>query len=104
MVIKLEKQQIDRTYQTHCFLDPDFSRVGLNIKEAKVKWYDVLVAKMAIEAIQRAKQIGRTEGFIKIVIDKDSEKILGVTIICDGSSEIIHLIQLAIDMASNILI
>ncbi len=80
------------------FLDPVFSRVGLNIKEAKAKGYDVLVAKMATEAIPRAKQIGRTEGFIKIVIDKDSEKILGATIICDGSSEIIHLIQLAIDM------
>lgn len=80
------------------FLDPVFSRVRLNIKEAKAKGYDVLVAKMATEAIPRAKQIGRTEGFIKIVIDKDSEKILGATIICDGSSEIIHLIQLAIDM------
>lgn len=80
------------------FLDPAFSRVGLNIKEAKAKGYNVLVAKMVTEAIPRAKQIGRTEGFIKIVIDKDSEKILGATMICDGSSEIIHIIQLAIDM------
>lgn len=80
------------------FLDPAFSRVGLNIKEAKEKGYNVLVAKMATEAIPRAKQIGRTDGFIKIVIDKDSEKVLGATMICEDSSEIIHLIQLAIDM------
>ncbi|MGL5753024.1 MAG: FAD-dependent oxidoreductase [Paraclostridium sp.] len=80
------------------FLDPAFSRVGLNVKEAKAKDYNVLVAKMATEAIPRAKQIGKTDGFIKIVIDKDSEKILGATMICEGSSEIIHLIQLAIDM------
>ena len=53
---------------------------------------------MATEAIPRAKQIGKTDGFIKIVIDKDSEKILGATMICDESSEIIHLIQLAIDL------
>lgn len=80
------------------FLDPAFSRVGLNIKEAKEKGHNVLVAKMATEAIPRAKQIGRTDGFIKIVIDKDSEKVLGATMICEESSEIIHLIQLAIDM------
>ena len=33
-----------------------------------------------------------------VVIDKDSEKILGATMICEDSNEIIHLIQLAIDM------
>lgn len=80
------------------FVDPAFSRVGLNVSQAKEKGYNVLVAKMATEAIPRAKQIGKTDGFIKIVIDKDSEKILGGTMICDESSEIIHLIQLAIDM------
>ncbi|MEG0856290.1 MAG: hypothetical protein RSG52_07415 [Terrisporobacter sp.] len=72
------------------FLDPAYSRVGLNIKESKAKGYNVLVAKMASEAIPRAKQIGKTEGFIKVVIDKDSEKILGATMICKDSSEMIH--------------
>ncbi|MBC5997844.1 NAD(P)/FAD-dependent oxidoreductase [Romboutsia ilealis] len=80
------------------FIDPAFSRVGLNVKEAKVKGYNVLVAKMSTEVIPRAKQLGKTDGFIKIVIDKDSEKILGATMIAEGSSEIIHLIQLAIDL------
>ncbi|MBO3444600.1 FAD-dependent oxidoreductase [Clostridium sp. CCUG 7971] len=80
------------------FIDPAFSRVGLNVKEAKEKGYNVLVAKMATEAIPRAKQIGKTEGFIKIVIDKDSEKVLGATMIAHESSEMIHLIQLAIDL------
>lgn len=80
------------------FLDPAFSRVGLNIKEAKANGHNILVAKMATEAIPRAKQIGKIDGFIKIVIDKDSDKILGATMICEDSSEMIHLIQLAIDM------
>lgn len=80
------------------FLDPAFSRVGLNVKEAKAKGYDILVAKMQTEAIPRAKQLGKTNGFIKIIIDKKSEKILGATMICEESSEIIHLIQLAMDL------
>lgn len=80
------------------FIDPAFSRVGLNVKEAKEKGYNVLVAKMATEAIPRAKQIGKTDGFIKIIIDKDSEKVLGATMIAHESSEIIHTIQLAVDL------
>ncbi|MGX9755438.1 dihydrolipoyl dehydrogenase family protein [Clostridioides difficile] len=80
------------------FISPAFSRVGLNVKQAKEKGYDVLVAKMPVEAIPRAKQIGKTDGFIKIVIDKNSNKILGASMICDDSSEIIHLIQLAVDL------
>lgn len=80
------------------FISPAFSRVGLNVKQAKEKGYDVLVAKMPVEAIPRAKQIGKTDGFIKIVIDKSSNKILGASMICEDSSEIIHLIQLAVDL------
>ncbi|MCC0762857.1 MULTISPECIES: dihydrolipoyl dehydrogenase family protein [unclassified Clostridioides] len=80
------------------FISPAFSRVGLNVKQAKEKGYDVLVAKMPVEAIPRAKQIGKTDGFIKIVIDKNSNRILGASMICEDSSEIIHLIQLAIDL------
>lgn len=80
------------------FISPAFSRVGLNVKQAKEKGYEVLVAKMPVEAIPRAKQIGKADGFIKIVIDKKSNKILGASMICENSSEIIHLIQLAVDL------
>ncbi|MCC0648512.1 FAD-dependent oxidoreductase [Clostridioides sp. ZZV15-6598] len=80
------------------FISPAFSRVGLNVKQAKEKGYDVLVAKIPVDAIPRAKQIGKTDGFIKIVIDKNSNKILGASMICEDSSEIIHLIQLAVDL------
>ena len=95
---KTRKTSDRKNVPSSLFLDPAFSKVGLNIKEAKANGYNIVVAKMATEAIPRAKQIGKTDGFIKIVIDKDSEKILGATMICEDSNEIIHLIQLAIDM------
>lgn len=98
---KLRKTTDRKNVPSVLFIDPAFSRVGLNIKESKAKGYDVLVAKMPTEAIPRAKQIGKTDGFIKIVIDKESEKILGATIIAEESSEMIHLIQLAIDLDCN---
>ena len=95
---KTRKTSDRKNVPSSLLLDPAFSKVGLNIKEPKANGYNIIVAKMATEAIPRAKQIGKTDGFIKIVIDKDSEKILGATMICEDSNEIIHLIQLAIDM------
>lgn len=56
---------------------------------------------MVTDAIPRAKQIGKTDGFIKVVIDKDSQEILGASMICEESSEIIHLIQLAMDLGAK---
>ena len=83
---KTRKTSDRKNVPSSLFLDPAFSKVGLNIKEAKANGYNIIVAKMATEAIPRAKQIGKTDGFIKIVIDKDSEKILGATMICEDSN------------------
>lgn len=95
---KTRKTNDRKNIPNSIFISPAFSRVGLNVKQAKEKGYEVLVAKMPVEAIPRAKQIGKADGFIKIVIDKKSNKILGASMICENSSEIIHLIQLAVDL------
>ncbi|MGV3026856.1 dihydrolipoyl dehydrogenase family protein [Clostridium thermobutyricum] len=96
---KKKRRTTDRkNVSSALFIDPAFSRVGLNLKEAKEKGHNVLVAKMETKFIPRAKQIGKTDGFIKIIIDKDSKKILGATMICEESSELIHLISIAMDM------
>ncbi|MGL4338282.1 MAG: FAD-dependent oxidoreductase, partial [Turicibacter sp.] len=85
-------------YPTVLFLDPAYARVGLNVSEAKEKGFKVQVAKMPVAAIPRAKQIGKTEGFLKIVIDSNTSKILGASLLAHASSELIHLIQMAIDL------
>lgn len=80
------------------FLDPAFSRVGLNIKEAQAKGYEVDVAKMPVAAIPRAKQLGKTKGFLKVIIDRKSKKVLGASLLAEESSEMIHLLQMTIDL------
>lgn len=80
------------------FLDPAFSRVGFNVREAQAKGYEVEVAKMPVAAIPRAKQIGKTEGFLKVIIDHDTKKVLGASLLAEESSELIHLVQMAVQI------
>lgn len=90
-----------KTVPTVLFLDPPFSRVGLNVRQAQAKGHNVEVAKMPVAAIPRAKQIGKTDGFLKVIIDKDTKKILGASMLSEESSELIHLIQMAIDFNAD---
>lgn len=79
------------------FIDPPYSRVGMNEREARKAGYDITVAKLAAAAIPKTKILGRTQGFLKTVIDKKTNKILGAMLFCEESFEMINLIKLAID-------
>lgn len=86
------------TFPRVMFLDPAFSRVGLNVKEAKSSGYNVEEAIMSVASIPRAKQIGKTEGFLKVIIDSHSKKVLGASLFSEESSELIHILQIAVDL------
>lgn len=79
------------------FLDPPYSRVGLNEKEAIQQGYDVKVAKMPAGAIPRAKAINQPEGILKVIINAKTSEILGAMLFCAESYEVINLIKLAMD-------
>ncbi len=51
-----------------------------------------LVAKMAMENVSRAFEKGETEGFMKIVVDRDSKQILGAALLGTSGDEAIHVI------------
>lgn len=79
------------------FIDPAFSRVGLNEKEASDAGLNYRVVKMPSSAIPKAKVINQTDGFLKVLIDTDSNKILGAQLFCAESYEVINTIKLAMD-------
>jgi pyruvate/2-oxoglutarate dehydrogenase complex dihydrolipoamide dehydrogenase (E3) component len=49
-----------------------------------------LVATMAMENVSRAFEKGETEGFMKILVDRESKRILGASIVGTGGDEVIH--------------
>lgn len=80
------------------FLDPPLSTVGLKEKEARAKGIPVRIAKIPAASIPKAKVLGESEGFLKAVIDADTDRILGAALLCAESHEIINLLKLAVDL------
>lgn len=77
------------------FLDPTFARIGLSEAEALQAGHKIKVAKIAEAASPRARLFGSTSGYLKAIVDADSNKILGAAFFCSDASEIINLVQLA---------
>lgn len=74
------------------YTDPPLARVGMNEQQIKEKGRKILKAKMAMSKIARAKEKGETRGFIKVLVDRDSEQFLGATFLGIDADEYIHTI------------
>ena len=80
------------------FLDPTFARVGLSEAEEfgiNEDEFKEKVAKIAEAASPRARLFGSTSGYLKAIVDAESNKILGAAFFCSEASEIINIVQLA---------
>jgi len=84
------------------FTDPEIASVGLTEAQAKEKGYDPIVGKFPFTALGRALLSGESEGFVKIVADKESELILGVHIIGPEASDLISEAALAVEMGATL--
>lgn len=69
---------------------PPISAVGITEKEAREKGLDIKVGKFPFEQNPRARIIGEPRGFVKIIAEADSGKLLGVHIIGPQAPELIH--------------
>ena len=77
------------------FIDPPLSRVGLNEEEARRQNRDIIVKKLPVMAIPRAKTLGETDGLLKAIIDKNTGKILGCVLFAPDSGEVINTVVVA---------
>ena len=77
------------------FIDPPLSRVGLNEEEARRQNRDIIVKKLPVMAITRAKTLGETDGLLKAIIDKNTGKILGCVLFAPDSGEVINTVAVA---------
>ncbi|MGL4332998.1 MAG: FAD-dependent oxidoreductase [Bacteroidales bacterium] len=77
------------------FIDPPLSHIGLNETEALKQNRKVIVKKLPVAAIPRAKTLGESDGLLKAVIDADTNTILGCTLFAPESSEVINFVALA---------
>jgi dihydrolipoamide dehydrogenase len=84
------------------FTDPEIAWAGLTENQAKEKEISYEVAKFPWAASGRATTLGRSDGITKILLDPDTERILGIGICGPGAGELIAEGVLAIEMGANI--
>ena len=77
------------------FIDPPLSRIGLNEEEALRKGLNVKIGKLPVAGIPRARTLGETEGLFKVVIDADTNKIVGCMLFGPESSEVLNSVAVA---------
>jgi pyruvate/2-oxoglutarate dehydrogenase complex dihydrolipoamide dehydrogenase (E3) component len=72
------------------YTDPPLGRVGLSDTDAAKTGRPLLIAKRAMTRVGRAVEKGETQGFMKVVADADTRRILGAAILGTGGDEAIH--------------
>jgi pyruvate/2-oxoglutarate dehydrogenase complex dihydrolipoamide dehydrogenase (E3) component len=72
------------------FIDPPLAHVGLNKTQARASGRNVLRGYYPMARVGRAKERGETEGFMEVLVDADTQRILGATLFGIGADEIIH--------------
>jgi pyruvate/2-oxoglutarate dehydrogenase complex dihydrolipoamide dehydrogenase (E3) component len=73
------------------YTDPQLGRVGMTAAEARKAGRKVKVGRFELRNNGKAKEIGETEGFIQVVADARSDRILGAAVLAHEGAELVHL-------------
>jgi pyruvate/2-oxoglutarate dehydrogenase complex dihydrolipoamide dehydrogenase (E3) component len=74
------------------YTDPPLGRVGMTLAEARNSGRRVLAGERPMTRVARAVEKGETQGFMRILVDGDSEEILGASLLGTGCDEAVHAI------------
>jgi len=85
----------DRLVPYTVFIDPQLGRVGLGEDEARAQGRSIKVAKISMDNVARAIEFGETRGFMKAVIDAETDRILGAAVLGMEGGEIMAMLQIA---------
>ncbi|NID15365.1 FAD-containing oxidoreductase [Luteibacter yeojuensis] len=85
-----DRKVSDRILGYALYVDPPLGRVGMTEAQARKSGRPLLVSKRPMSRVGRAVEKGETRGFMKIVADADTKKILGAAILGTGGDEAIH--------------
>jgi pyruvate/2-oxoglutarate dehydrogenase complex dihydrolipoamide dehydrogenase (E3) component len=76
------------------FTDPELARIGLNETEAKQRGIPYRLAKLPMASVFRAMTISETRGFMKVLVDTASDRILGFTMFGASAGEVMTVVQM----------
>ncbi|MFT5057801.1 MAG: pyruvate/2-oxoglutarate dehydrogenase complex dihydrolipoamide dehydrogenase (E3) component [Planctomycetota bacterium] len=77
------------------YIDPPLGRVGMTERDARESGRKVLVGKFPMSRVGRARERSETDGFIKILVDADTEEILGAAVLGINGDEVVQSLLVA---------
>ena len=80
----------DRIGAYALFTDPPLGRVGMTEAEVRKRGKPALVGVLPMTRVGRARERGETQGFMTVLVDAESERILGAALLCIEGDEIVH--------------
>jgi pyruvate/2-oxoglutarate dehydrogenase complex dihydrolipoamide dehydrogenase (E3) component len=90
---KDERRVSDRIVAYGLYTDPPLGRVGLTEAQVRKSGKPALIGAMAMEDVGRAFEKSETLGFMKVLIDRETKRFLGASILGTGGDEVIHCIM-----------
>ena len=96
-VIEKKNVTIDgRLVPYTCFIDPQLGHVGLGEEEARGQGRNIRIAKMPMSHVARALETDESRGFMKAVVDAETDQILGATVLGIEGGEVMAVFEVAI--------
>jgi pyruvate/2-oxoglutarate dehydrogenase complex dihydrolipoamide dehydrogenase (E3) component len=90
-VVDGETRSVDSRIMCYAvFVDPPFARVGLSETDVRKDGRPALIATMPMSRVGRARERGETDGFMKVLVDAGTKKILGAAMLGIEADEAIH--------------
>ena len=80
----------DRIATYALFIDPPLGRAGMTEREVRAAARNALVATMPMTRVGRARERGEMSGFMRVIVDAETKRILGASILGIDGDEIIH--------------
>jgi pyruvate/2-oxoglutarate dehydrogenase complex dihydrolipoamide dehydrogenase (E3) component len=84
------RQLRDRVPAYALYIDPPLGRVGMTEAEARASGRPLMIGKRPMSRVGRAVEKDETQGFMKVVVDRETQRIIGAAILGTGGDEAIH--------------
>jgi len=98
-----QKKQMSYDVVPNCiFTSPEIAGVGLTSQEAEERGLKVKAGKFPFMAIGKAQAAGETDGFVKVLADADTDRILGIHIVGPHATDLIAEAALAVKMGATV--
>lgn len=88
-----ERRQGDRVLGYAFFTDPEVGRASLTLAQAQAQGYAARAVTLPLVQVTRASLVGRKCGFYRLVVDQQSDKLLGATLVGSQTAELIHILM-----------